>query len=99
MRVEDADLIAHAPEDLADLLAEVERLQQFESIVSWQWGDTTDGRTREDMVERALRQSYGPKAWQEMCESEDDLDIALVATSRDDMRDTLNAALNPGDRS
>lgn len=57
-RAEDADLIAHAPQDLTDLLAEVERLQQFESIVSWQWGDTTEGRTREDMVEKAARTLY-----------------------------------------
>ena len=50
---EDRVLIAHAPQDLTDLLAEVERLRDFESIVSWRYGDTTDGKTREDMIERA----------------------------------------------
>ena len=55
---EDRKLIAHAPQDLADLLAEVQRLKRFESIVSWRYGDTTDGMTREDMVERAARAFY-----------------------------------------
>ena len=36
-----------------DLVREVERLQRFESIVSWRYGDTTDGSTREDMAEKA----------------------------------------------
>ena len=54
----DADLIAHAPQDLTDLLAEVERLRDFESIVSWRYGDTTDGKTRDAMVEKATRTLY-----------------------------------------
>lgn len=57
-RAEDADLIAHAPDDLADLLAEVQRLKRFESIVSWRYGDTTDGKTRDAMVEKAARTLY-----------------------------------------
>lgn len=32
MRAEDADLIAHAPQDLADLLAEVERLRALTTV-------------------------------------------------------------------
>ena len=55
---EDVDLIAHAPDDLADLLAEVQRLKRFESIVSWRYGDTTDGKTRDAMVEKAARTLY-----------------------------------------
>lgn len=41
-----------------DLLREVQRLKRFESIVSWRYGDTTDGQTREDMTERAARAFY-----------------------------------------
>ena len=53
--IDSAALIAHAPEDLADLLAEVARLRHFESTVSWRHGDTTDGKTRDAMVEKAAR--------------------------------------------
>ena len=56
--IDSAALIAHAPEDLADLLAEVARLRHFESTVSWRHGDTTDGKTRDAMVEKAARTLY-----------------------------------------
>lgn len=56
--IDSAALIAHAPQDLADLLAEVQRLKRFESIVSWRYGDTTDGKTRDAMVEKAARTLY-----------------------------------------
>ena len=52
------DLGTPTTQDVDDLLAEVQRLQRFESIVSWRYGDTTDGMTREDMVERAARAFY-----------------------------------------
>ena len=84
-KLSDAVFIAHAPDDLADLLVEVERLRALLTV-------------DEDMVERGVRESYGPKAWQEMCDSEDDYDIALVFTYRDEMRDIINAALNLGGR-
>lgn len=44
-RAEDADLIAHAPEDLADLLAEVKRLRALTTV-------------DDAMVERAARALY-----------------------------------------
>ena len=52
-RLSDAVFIANAREDIPALLAEVQRLRHFESIMSWRYGDTTDGKTREDMIERA----------------------------------------------
>ncbi|MCT1879882.1 hypothetical protein M3C26_03615 [Kocuria rhizophila] len=33
----------------------MKRLQPFESIVSWRYGDTTDGRTQVAMTHRAAR--------------------------------------------
>ena len=96
----DADLIAHAPQDLTDLLAEVERLRDFESIVSWRYGDTTDGRTREDMVERAARvlrdktrindMTGDDSLWQELPE------VVRIAW-RNDAYSILNAALGTGE--
>ena len=53
-----AEFIAHAREDIPALLAEVQRLRHFESIMSWRYGDTTDGRTRDAMVEKAARTLY-----------------------------------------
>ena len=99
-RAEDADLIAHAPDDLADLLAEVQRLKRFESIVSWRYGDTTDGRTREDMVERAARvlrdktrindMTGDDSLWQELPE------VVRIAW-RNDAYSILDAALGTGE--
>lgn len=81
----DANFVAaYAREDVPALLAEVARLRALTTV-------------DDNMVEQALRQSYGPKAWQEMCESEDDDDVALVNASREDMWDTLNAALGTGE--
>lgn len=57
-RLSDAVFIANAREDIPALLAEVQRLRHFESIVSWRYGDTTDGKTRDAMVEKAARTLY-----------------------------------------
>lgn len=52
-----------------------------------------DDAVTEDMAERAIREQWGSKWWDEMLASEDDYDVALVQTYRDEMRDILNAAL------
>ena len=57
-RLSDAVFIANAREDIPALLAEVQRLRHFESIMSWRYGDTTDGKTRDAMVEKAARTLY-----------------------------------------
>lgn len=89
----DAALIANAPQDLADLLAEVQRLKHFESIVSWRYGDTTDGKTRADMIERAARLMW----WQEAITSDygtwDRLPERARETWRVSARSILDAAL------
>ena len=97
---EDVDLIAHAPDDLADLLAEVQRLKRFESIVSWRYGDTTDGRTREDMVERAKR-AFGAATAQvssiPLGMSEDMFIDSVGLQHQHAIRAALDAALGTGE--
>lgn len=75
-----ARLFAHAPQDLADALDEIARLRALPTVT-------------EDMVERAIREQWGSRWWDEMLASEDDYDVELVQTYRDEMRDILNAAL------
>ena len=65
---------------IVELLAEVERLRALTTVT-------------DDMVERAIREQWGSRWWDEMLDSEDDYDVALVQTYRDEMRDILNAAL------
>ena len=77
---EDRDLIAHAPQDLTDLLAEVQRLRARLTV-------------DDDMVEQVLRQIHGVRAWQELCDPENDYDAAYVLTSRDEVREALEVAL------
>ena len=93
-------LIAHAPQDLADLLAEVARLRHFESIVSWRYGDTTDGRTREDMVERAKR-AFGAATAQvssiPLGMSEDMFIDSVGLQHQHAIRAALDAALGTGE--
>ena len=77
-------LIAHAPQDLADLLAEVERLRARLTV-------------DEDMVERAARASYGPVAWGRLLEAGDDptsIAATQISVHRAMTRAVLDAALS-----
>lgn len=88
------DCATPATEDVSALLAEVERLKPFESIVSWRYGDTTDGRTREDMVTRAVEAHHAAfNAWP-VKRSLEDAENRRVAA----MRAALDAALGTGGR-
>lgn len=83
--IDSAALIAHAPQDLADLLAEVQRLRALTTV-------------DEDMVERAARESWcldmqGNHAlWDKLPDEKREpwRNAAYIA---------LNAALNPGEGS
>lgn len=80
-------------DDVSALLAEVERLKPFESIVSWRYGDTTDGRTREDMVTRAVEAHHAAfNAWPVKRSLEDSYHRRVAA-----MRAALDAALGTGE--
>ena len=95
------ELALDLSECVDDLLAEVERLQHFESIVSWRYGDTMDGRTREDMVERGARAFYEhptPGVDASLRTSWDRLATIcpeVADNHRAHMRAVLDAALNP----
>lgn len=81
---DDADLIEHAPDDLADLLAEVERLRARLTV-------------DDDMVERAARASYGPVAWGRLLEAGDDptsIAATQISVHRAMTRAVLDAALS-----
>ena len=97
---EDAEFIIHAREDVPALLAEVERLRHFESIVSWRHGDTTDERTREDMVERAKR-AFGAATAQvssiPLGMSEDMFIDSVGLQHQHAIRAALDAALGTGE--
>lgn len=89
----DHALLSHAPDDLTDLLAEVERLKPFESIVSWRYGDTTTGQTREDMLTRAVEAHHEAfNAWHVKRSPGDSHDRRVAA-----MRAALDAALGTGE--
>lgn len=88
----DVALIAHAPQDLADLLAEVERLRALTTV-------------DDAMVKRAARAYFEyqkpgelaahPMSWERLtmtCPS-------IADTYRDRFRAVLEAALNPGEGS
>lgn len=96
-RLSDAVFIAHAREDIPALLAEVQRLRHFESIMSWRYGDTTDGRTREDMMERAARASYGAKLWDRLIEAGPGVAQGRLSAHRAMIRAVLDAALGTGE--
>ena len=99
-RLSDAVFIANAREDIPALLAEVQRLRHFESIMSWRYGDTTDGRTREDMMERAARAVLrGDEAITGEYTQWDNLPEGIRENYRRTARTTLDAALNPGEGS
>lgn len=96
----DEDMSQWGGEYGLELIEEVKRLQPFESIVSWRYGDTTDGRTREDMVERAARvlrdktrindMTGDDSLWQELPE------VVRIAW-RNDAYSILDAALGTGE--
>ena len=97
---DDAVFIANAPQDITDLLAEVERLKRFESIVSWRYGDTTDGKTREDMIERAARAVLrGDEAITGEYTQWDNLPEGIRDNYRRTARTALDAALGTGEGS
>lgn len=88
------ELALDLSECVDDLLAEVERLKPFESIVSWRYGDTTDGRTREDMVTRAVEAHHAAfNAWPVKRSLEDAYHRRVAA-----MRAAIDAALGTGER-
>ncbi|MCG7424627.1 hypothetical protein [Kocuria rhizophila] len=95
--IDSAALIAHAPEDLADLLAEVARLRHFESTVSWRHGDTTDGKTRDAMVEKAARTLYLRESDWSSETKWDRLPEFARESWRKTARAILNAALGTGE--
>ena len=81
-------LIAHAPQDLTALLAEVERLRARLTV-------------NDAMVERAARESYGPQEW-DLVLSDVDVDAAApvkLAVHRAMTRAVLEAALGTGEGS
>ena len=69
-------------DDASTLIAEVKHLRALTTV-------------DEAMVERAIRKQWGSRYWDDMLASDNDYDIALVQTYRDEMRDVLNAALAP----
>lgn len=84
--IDSAALIAHAPQDLADLLAEVKRLRALTTV-------------DEDMVERAARALFLAR-WYTNTEDKWARFPEVVRESwRMDARDVLDAALNPGEGS
>lgn len=99
-RLSDAVFIANAREDIPALLAEVQRLRHFESIMSWRYGDTTDGRTREDMMERAKR-AFGAATAQvssiPLGMSEDMFIDSVGLQHQHAIRAALDAALGTGE--
>ena len=100
----DEDMSQWGGEYGLELIEEVKRLQPFESIVSWRYGDTTDGRTREDMVEKAAEALYVRDFlyWNSWA-TEDRARVSLAADkadktrkwarTREDARAALDAAL------
>ncbi|MGX0886436.1 hypothetical protein ACUW97_000820 [Kocuria rhizophila] len=86
----DEDMSQWGGEYGLELIEEVKRLQPFESIVPWQYGDTTGGRTRADMITRAARAMYengaAAASWGELTEP-------ARAYWREDARAALDAAL------
>lgn len=102
-KLSDAVFIAEAREDIPALLAEVQRLKRFESIMSWRYGDTTDGRTREDMVERAAQAYFEdpiPSVDDSLRPKWDPLVAAYPGVAdnyRRHMRAALDAALGTGE--
>jgi len=93
-KLSDAVFIAEAREDIPALLAEVQRLRHFESIVSWRYGDTTDGKTQVAMTHRAAR------ALGERFMEHPHLKVgALGHNFYPDARAALNAALDTGEGS
>ena len=97
-RLSDAVFIANAREDIPALLAEVQRLRHFESIMSWRYGDTTDGRTREDMMERAARAVLrGDEAITGEYTQWDNLPEGIRENYRRTARTALDAALGTGE--
>lgn len=95
----DEDMSQWGGEYGLELIEEVKRLQPFESIVSWRYGDTTDGRTREDMVERAARESYGAKLWDRLLEDRHGTTQVRLSAHRAMIRAALDAALGTGEGS
>ena len=82
--IDSAALIAHAPQDLADLLAEVKRLRALTTV-------------DDAMVERAARVSYGPVAWGRLLEAGDDptsIAATQISVHRAMTRAVLDAALS-----
>ena len=75
-----------------ELIEEVKRLQPFESIVSWRYGDTTDGRTREDMIERGAFALARRMAEDPLCPDRVAGHTILAATEA-----ALDAALGTGE--
>lgn len=90
---DDAVFIAHAPQDITDLLADNEQLR----------ADNERLRARltvdDAMVERAARESYGPQRWDRILSEWPILAPVKLSAHRAMTRAVLNAALNPGEGS
>lgn len=80
---DDAEFIAHAREDIPALLTDNEQLRALTTVT-------------DDMVERAARESYGPKMWDRLLLGWDTLAPVKLSAHRAMTRAVLDAALNPG---